>query len=259
MATETKGLIQRYTNWLMERSSEREIDGGWKVLTLPFLDSHNDHLQVFVREERDGLHITDEGQTISGLKQVGCDLKAPTKRRMLAEKILKGMGLSPDLLDKGSLETTAVNGEFPRKLHNLLLSMLAIDGIADISSSNAVASFKDNVGDWLKLARVPVIDGAKFTGKSGEQHEFDFMIPPTTPSGPIRVIHAIPHPDKVHVQSFTYSVIDTRDLPNENRTEFFAILNDQGSSIQKRYMTLLSHDITPIPWSRRDQHVRKLA
>ncbi len=130
MNTETKGLVETYLAWLRERSSEREIEGGWHELTLPFLDRHNDHLLVYVRRGHDGLLITDEGRTIGDLKRVGCDLKASPKRRAIAEGILRGLGLDPDLLDQGEIKTAAVDGEFPGRLHRMLMSMLAIDGLA---------------------------------------------------------------------------------------------------------------------------------
>src|SRR4051812_19092854 len=125
MNTETKGLIEIYIDWLRERSSERELEGGWKELSLPLMDRHNDFLQVYARQESNGIRITDDGATIRDLKQVGCDLKSRTRRRMLAEKILKGFGLSPEILDSGVIVSTAVNGDFPWKLHGVLQSMLA--------------------------------------------------------------------------------------------------------------------------------------
>jgi hypothetical protein len=259
MNTEENRLIELYADWLKERSTEREIEGGWTELTLPFLDRHNDHLRVFVRQGHDGLRITDEGRTIRDLGRAGCDLKAPAKRRLLAEKILKGLGLSSDLIDAGEIATIAVNGDFPRKLNSVLLSMLAIDGLANVSPSNMAAPFKEDVAGWLRAIGAHAVRGAKFTGRSGVQHEFDFQIPPT-PTTPLRVIHSVAVPDKVHIQSLAYLVIDTREaIKNEGTAEFYAALNDSSPISKKQYLTLLSHEITPMKWSKRDEHARRLA
>jgi len=257
MNTETNGLVERYVQWLREKSSERELDGGWKALTLPFLDHHNDHLEVYVRQESDGLRITDDGRIARDLKQIGCDLKVRTKRRAIAEKILKGLGFTPDLLDKGELTKTAVNGDFPQELHSILSSMLALDGLANTAQSSVVVPFKEEVANWFKSAGVHAEADARFVGHSGVSHEFDFQIPQTKIKR-AKVVHSIAVPDRVHIQSFTYSVIDIRDELNGNSPEFYAFINDNVLKGKKQYLALLSHDIEPMWWSRRDEYLGKL-
>lgn len=149
MASESKSLVDRYIDWLREKTSEEDLEGDWKLLTVPFLDRHNDSLQVFVGPGRDGLRITDEGRTIRDLRQAGCDLKPASRRREIAEEILRGLGLEPDILKDGIIKTTAVNGEFASKLHRTLLSMLAIDGLANLSSQNVATRFKEDVEGWI--------------------------------------------------------------------------------------------------------------
>lgn len=255
MNSESMRLIERYIEWLKEKSTERDVGAGWTTLTFPFLDRHNDHLQVHVRQESQGLRITDEGRTIRDLKRIGCDLKARTKRRSLAEKILRGLGLTPNLLDSGTITTIAVNGDFPHKLHSTLMSMLALDGLAKVSPPNVAAMFEEDVTDWLVSIGAHFERSIKLTGRSGAPHEFDFSFP-ETPTQPARILHSITNPDRVHIQSFTYEVIDVRGKFAEDRLagpEFYAALNDSESLSQKQYLALLAHQITPLPWSTRTQ------
>jgi len=44
---EIEGLLERYAEWIGEHASLRQVD-GWVQVTLPFLDRHNDYLQVLV-------------------------------------------------------------------------------------------------------------------------------------------------------------------------------------------------------------------
>jgi hypothetical protein len=253
------GLIDRYTAWLKQFSTEEEIEGGWTVLSLPFLDRHNDHLQVFVRSPRSGgLDITDDGQIIRDLDRTGCNLQARTKRRTIAEKILRNHGLQTDLLDSGELKVTSMNGDFPQKLHGLLLAMLALDGLASVSPANVVSLFKEDVADWLRAIGASFESGVKFQGKSGVTHEFDFRLPPA-PAGHERVLHAIPNPDKAHIQSFVYEVMDTRSALNGDSPDFYALLNDTSARASRQYQALLAQQIEPFRWTQRDHLAGKIA
>lgn len=257
MAIDTINLIEAYLGWLRENATERDLDGGWKEITFPYLDRHNDFLQIFARQGRDGLLLTDDGRIIQDLKHAGCDLKAKTKRRGIAEKILRGLGLDPELLDDGKISTTAVNGDLPWKLHGLLMSMLAIDGLANASPPNVAALFKEDVREWLGDIGATV-NQAVFTGRSGIQHEFDFLIPGKE-GNPDQVLQAIGTPDRVHIQSFTYEVIDTREAQGQNALKFYAIFDDEAFPGKKQWETLSSNGIFPLKWASRSTIGKRLA
>lgn len=257
MAIDTKNLVDAYLGWLRDNATERDLDGGWKEITFPYLDRHNDFLRIFARLDRDGLLLTDDGKTIQDLKHSGCDLKAKTKRRGAAEKILRGMGLEPALLDDGKISTTAVNGDLPWKIHGLLMSMLAIDGLANSSSPNVATLFKEEVHDWLGDIGA-TIKQAVYTGKSGAQHEFDFMVPGKG-GHPDQIIQAISAPDRVHIQSFTYEVIDIREVEGQDKLAFYALFNDDAFPGRKQWLTLDSYGIHPLKWSNRSTIATRLA
>jgi hypothetical protein len=125
VTTNARGLIETYTSWLREGSSEREIEAGWNALTLPFLDHHNDHLRVYVKRVGDWFLITDDSQTMNQLRG------GPEERsryKVLARQTLIGLGLDPGLPDSDEIIAMAEAADFPRKLHGVLLAMLAIDG-----------------------------------------------------------------------------------------------------------------------------------
>lgn len=78
MIDEAKKMVNDYTNWLKDGMSFREID-RYVEITTPFLDRHNDHIQLYLSKEKSSYILTDDGYTINDLSISGC------------EKILDGM------------------------------------------------------------------------------------------------------------------------------------------------------------------------
>lgn len=250
-------LVSNYLAWLKEYSTGRDVGAGWSELTIPYVDRHNDFLQVYVREDLDGLTITDEGQTIRDLRQVGCDVTGKTKRRILAESILKSKGLDPSLLDDGQIRTKASDYEFAIKLHATLMSMLAIGGLASTSPSNVATIFKEDVSEWLVGTGLPFDEGITLKGKSLNEHEFDFWIPENE-TRPARIIQTFHRPETVHIESYAYRVIDSRDAIPDAKPEFLALFSDSARLSRKSERALLSRKIRTFNWSDRDELARRL-
>ena len=92
MTADMDNLINSYVGWIKERTSFRSID-DWVEITTPFLDIHNDHIQIYVQETKDGYLLTDDGYTISDLEISGCVLNTP-KRKALLEVNINGFGVN---------------------------------------------------------------------------------------------------------------------------------------------------------------------
>ncbi len=43
---EIEGLLNSYRAWLKEKTTLREANGEWVEITTPYLDRHNDALQI---------------------------------------------------------------------------------------------------------------------------------------------------------------------------------------------------------------------
>jgi hypothetical protein len=57
-----RGLVESYLKWLRDRTALREA-GDWLEVTTPFLDRHNDYIQIFVQKNGDCYQLTDDGYT----------------------------------------------------------------------------------------------------------------------------------------------------------------------------------------------------
>ena len=83
--------MDQYAKWLRSKTSLRDVD-GWVEITTPYLDRHNDYLQIYVRRQNGSYILTDEGCILDDLKQSGCKLDSP-KRAELLQITLNGFGI----------------------------------------------------------------------------------------------------------------------------------------------------------------------
>lgn len=250
-------LIRQYLRWLESASNERLLDSGWIELTVPFLDRHNDHLRVYAQENSGRLRMTDGGEIVRDLKEAGCDLLVSGRRNELLQQITSGLGTDFEV-PAGELCATSTNGDFGSKLHHLLLSMLAVDGLANLSKESVANLFEQDVADWLTGLGVQFEEDVSYVGASKVEHRFEFKIRGRS-GGRDKIIQPIKKPDKIHIQSFTYEVNDTRNAAKSPPVDFFAFLPGSNAGGKGSRLTLLANDITPIVWDHRDQHAPKFA
>ena len=48
---EIEKLLSDYRQWLKDKTTLREVDDTWAEITTPYLDRHNDSLQIYARQE----------------------------------------------------------------------------------------------------------------------------------------------------------------------------------------------------------------
>jgi len=62
-------LVARYHAWLRDRTALKKIR-HWTEITTPFLDRHNDCIQIYARREESGFLLTDDAHTLNDLEKV---------------------------------------------------------------------------------------------------------------------------------------------------------------------------------------------
>src|SRR5439155_122220 len=60
---EIEKLLHDYREWLKEKTTLREVNNAWVEITTPYLDRHNDMLQIYARAEDGGYVLTDVSYT----------------------------------------------------------------------------------------------------------------------------------------------------------------------------------------------------
>lgn len=247
MLTEIQELLDEYQVWLRERTSLREVN-GWAEITTPYLDRHNDHLQFYARLENGIVTMTDDGHTIRDLEVSGCHLHTP-KRKELLTTVLNGFGVKNH---EGHIQVSATRETFPLKKHSLIQAILAVNDLFYLAGPMVRSLFIEDVVAWLDQTEVRYTPKVKFTGKSGYDHLFDFVIPKSR-RAPERILRAINRPSRDTAESLIHAWSDTRDVrPSDSQA--YAFLNDADAPVSALVLDAFrSYEIHPVVWAQRER------
>ena len=244
--TEIDLLIDGYWRWLRDKTAIRQLK-DWVEITTPYLDRHNDYLQIYARKHDKNFVLTDGGDTLLDLEQSGCTMDSP-KRQAILRTILNGFGVEQHT---GELRVTATSDNFALRKHNLIQAILSVHDMFFLASSTVEALFFEDVGTWLESQDIRYTPRIKFSGKTGFDHMFDFVIPKSRAASE-RIIRAINNPNRPAAQNLIMAWIDTKDS-RPDASEAFAFLNDNDKPVSGNVTdALLNYGITPVIWSQRD-------
>ncbi|MBN1829620.1 MAG: DUF1829 domain-containing protein [Deltaproteobacteria bacterium] len=254
MIEDIRNLVEQYALWLKEKTTLKQVGPNWVQITTPHLDRHNDCLQIYTKKQNGGYIITDDGYIIDDLLNSGCKLDS-VKREELLKMTLAGFGVEKD---GNSLKVHATRENFAFKKHNLLQAMLAVNDLFFLASPMVASLFYEDVVGWLDLVGIRYTPNVKFSGKSGYDHMFDFVIPKSQ-TYPERILQTINRPNRDTAESLAFKWIDTREVRSPE-SKAYAILNDQSQPVPEGVVEALkNYDTTPVLWSLRDRAREELA
>jgi len=255
IAQEIEKLLSDYRTWLKDKTTLREVNGTWVEITTPYVDRHNDALQIYARAEQGGYVLTDDSYTIHDLEASGCNLNTE-KRQELLKMTLNGFGVR---VNNEAIEVHASAENFPARKHNLIQAMLAVNDLFYLAKPMIESLFFEDVIAWLDANDVRYTQKVKFTGISGFDHLFNFVIPKSPRKQPERIVQAITRPTRDNAEAFIYACSDTREArPTESKA--YAVLNDLEQPISGGVLDAFrNYRIQAVPWSQRAEVVRELA
>ena len=256
MIAEVQSLLDQYWNWLRDETSLCEI-GDWVKITTPYLDRHNDYLQIYAKRDNEGFVLTDDGYILEDLQQSGCKIDQPDRRQALLKTTINGFGVQLNEKDK-ALEVRASLDNFAIQKHSLVQAMLAVNDLFYLATSTIATLFHEDVVAWLDRSDIRYTPDVKFPGKSGYDHRFDFVIPKSR-TQPERVLRTINRPSRDTAQAMAFSWIDTREVRSQE-SRAYAILNDSAQPVRKNVRDAMSsYKVHPVLWSTRDEMLEELA
>ena len=254
---ECQKLIDDYVGWLRKGLSVEEV-GQACELTTPFLDRHNDHLQVYATRRNGTIILSDDGYILSDLRTSGLEVDTP-KRKMVLDSVLKGLGVRAD---NNQLMVEASASNLGQRLHSLVQAMLAVNDMFVMAQPRVASFFFEDVQNFLENHDIRFTARVKLAGKSGYDHGVDFVIPKSR-KRPERILQAIGTPKKENISAYLWILSDTRAARtsgSESESEAYAFLNDQEQSVGGDVIEALSaYRVTPAIWSQRFQYVDALA
>jgi hypothetical protein len=253
MIEEIQRMMDGYLDWLKERTGLKEM-GEWVEITAPLLDRHNDYLQIYVRKENGHYVLTDDGHTLNDLDLSGCSLDSP-KRQDLLNLTLRGFGVEKT---GSALSVRATQETFALKKHSLLQAMLGVNDLFYVASPHVASLFYEDVLNWLNASEIRYVSRVKFTGKTGYDHLFDFVIP-RSKAKPERILKPISNPDRASAMDMVFAWLDTKEA-RPPQSVAYAILNDSSKTVREDVMEAFrNYQVVPILWSKRDSVSSELA
>ena len=247
MIAESQKLLDDYVRWIKDKTILRDLKNDWVEITTPSLDRHNDSLQIFLRKEDNGYILTDDGYILSDLVLSGCVLNTD-KRKNLFQQTLAGFGVKQD---GERLIIHAMPENFPERKHNLLQAMIAVNDMFYLSAPQIENLFYEDVEKWLETSDIRHTPRVRFTGRTGYDHNFDFVVPKSRLQ-PERIIQTLTNPKKDAVQSLMFKWLDTKEIRPQN-ARLIAFLNDTTTSIPQNVTdAFANYDVRAVPWTRRE-------
>ncbi len=253
MTSNVERLIDNYYKWLKDKTALKQLK-DWIEITTPYLDRHNDYIQLYLKQDGSNIILTDDSYTIDDLEQSGCSLDSP-KRQKLLEMTLNGFGVQKN----GSqlfVKTTEQN--FALNKHNLIQAVLSVNDMFYLAKSNIANLFFEDVQMWFDTCDIRYSTGFSLTGHSGYNRRFDFVIPKSK-YAPERMIQTVNNPTKNKAEDIAFGWLDTREARPDD-AKAYAFVNDNEKEVLNSFKdALLNYDITPVPWSQRNNFKEELA
>ena len=241
-------VVDEYLRWIKDNTVVKTIEeGSLCSITTPFMDRHNDHLDIFVLKQGDKIKLTDDGYTIADLKMSGLEINTP-KRDSILRTTLNGFGVKINGNDELYVEALPTN--IGQKKHSLLQAILTVNDMFNLASDTVQSLFKEDVEMYFKANDIYYSKDIKIAGRSGYDHNFDFLVSASR-TKPERLIKIVNTPKK---ETALTSIAAFNDIVRETKTKNFVIYNDQDKSVNSDFLgALASYGISPVPWAERDR------
>ena len=253
MIYEMQSFREEYLSWLRENTTLRGVD-EWVEITTPFLDRHNDCMQIYVKPAEGGYILTDHGYTIDDLEFCGCKLDTPTRKELLTVALnsfgVKRIG--------NALKVEATLEDFALQKQNLLQAMLAVNDLHYTSRSNVARAFAEDVALWLQESDIHFQRNVEFAGKSGLNVRYDFVIPKNGLHSNL-VLWGIGNPSLESAKKTVFDWRDTQDARDERYVPYVA-MDDVNRRVSDNVKNVfLNYGMKPVLWSQRESVREELA
>lgn len=247
MVEEISELLLSYTDW-MKKQYDMTFVGNWNVITTPFLDRHNDHIQIYVSIGLDGkCTLTDDGDTLDDLE--ACGWKPNTeKRKQFLMSALSGVGV--ELMNGNVIGTTAPLDDFPRKMHNLIQAILSVNDLYYTSRQTIESIFVEDVMQWMKDRDVRYIHKASFIGYSGCDNVFEIVIP-ASKTAPERLMQTCNNLSLNAAKLYVFQWTDVKSS-REPETKMYVIVHNEQTVRGDALSICESYGIRAVPFASLD-------
>lgn len=167
-------LLNQYHDFVKSKTIVQEKTGtDWIAIATPYLDMHNDAVELFAKKNNDKIELNDDGQTLRNLSLYGLQFNRNGKRLDILDSILLSYGIT---LSGEELAVEANEKNFAQKKLNLLNAICEINDLYVLSKPTVASVFKDDVREYLENHNIIYTPHFISKGSIGLEFTFDFQI-----------------------------------------------------------------------------------
>lgn len=243
-------IIDNYVSWIKDNTTYKQIQNGSSYeVTTPFMDRHNDHLQIYIFKQKEEYFLTDAGYTLSDLEMSGLEINTP-KRKAVLDTTLNGFGVQ--INENKELCIKANLSNIGQKKHYLLQAILAVNDMYILSQNNIYSFFKEDVERFFQSNNIIFSKDIKLGGKTGFDHNVDFIIS-AYGNKPERLIKTINKADKDQITATIFSFEDIKQI-RQQKTQNYILYNDETSTQSKvdLFLAAENYGVISIPWTKKE-------
>jgi len=238
-------LINNYTEWLRREITFSKV-GEYYEITTPFLNSANDYLQIYVKQEENEIFFSDDGDTIHDLELNG--LNFTSARKKLLKQLLASYGVQ---INGKELTTRGPISMFPQKKHMFVQAMLSVDDMFMVSKGKISSFFLDDIQKFFEENEIYCSDNVQFTGISGYTHVYDFLIQ-RSKNHPERLCRAINSGTKSNMENVLFAWQDTKPVRKQD-SKLIVLLNDGNPIARGVEEGFQNYGAHVLRWSHRNE------
>jgi len=243
---------ENYLEFLRSKSSEVEVAKGITRVTLPFLDSFHDCVEIYIKNDGGKYTISDNGETLSTLNFNGVEIFKSEGREKLFCRILNSYGIK---FDQNSLFVEATEADLSLKKHMLLQCMMKVSDLYVLNKSNIHNLFLDDVRSFFQKEKIWAVSDHKIQGKSGLPTNFDLVLPKTDkhPKTLIRVVNQL----SKSIKQLIFEWEDTKTNVDADEAEVLVIFNDGEKAARSEFINALDkYSIKHVAWSKKEEMMK---
>lgn len=253
-----KELVHDYIKFINNNIIVEDFsDLGISIISTPFVDRHNDNIELYVTRDSNGhLFLSDDAYIINDLKD--CGFNFTNKRKQELNNILYGFGVAYKS-DTNELFIESSEQDFPQKKHNIIQAILAVNDMFEVNTSISKKKgnlFVEDVKNYLDIHDVIYSSSLNIVGQSKFSHNIDFVLP--TSRSRKRKERLIKVVNKFNRQNVQLSLFVLDDIMKIRASENILFINDSGDPEGRKHPDLIeaitSYNVTPLYWTKRNTY-----
>lgn len=245
-------LLNQYHDFVKSKTVVQEKTGTeWIAIATPYLDMHNDAVEIYAKKNNDSIAINDDGQTLRNLSLYGLEFNRNGKRLDILESILLSYGIS---LSGEELTVEANEKNFAQKKLNLLNAICEINDLYVLSKPTVASVFKDDVREYLEQHNIIYTPHFISKGSIGLEFTFDFQIAYRKKEIVIKTFNSL---NKNNVVNFLFSWDDIKQARTKltnKEVVGLAVVNDETKEPKSELIEALKGKGSQIIfWKKREE------